>query len=134
MSIKVKNNRDGTYTVECAGESAVVGTPLVPFVPVPFPPISSSDGSVVAHIINRHGWEPRGTRVNDVDSLLREIRNRVATLRAGTGPDAESASQVLDFTLQGQHSIDIGHLREALEHDGQSLGLQCRIFLDDEHG
>jgi hypothetical protein len=125
MSIIVTNNPDGTYTVECGGETAVVGTPRGPII---FPPISSLGGGAVAYIINSPSKKSRGERVDNVNALIANLRN--SSLNATrTG----AAARPLEFSLIGQHSIDIGKIASAVATAADTDNMQVHIFVEPSH-
>jgi hypothetical protein len=120
MTINVTNNPDGTYTVVCGSEIALVGMPLPTL-----PPISPVGGRPVAHIINIADEPSRGTRVDDANEILEHLR--VASEAAQTaGPGATPA--LLEFSLPGYHTIDIGEICSTISKAGQG-NLSTRIFV-----
>lgn len=143
MTINVANNPDGTYTVVCGSEVAIVGMPrkmrraknkepsnrsthaLVHTSLFTLPPVSPSGGGVVAHIIDNGDKPSRGTRVKNTAEILKHLR--VASTAARTaGPDA--TPRLLEFSLPGYHSIDVGKIRSTVGKAGQG-NLGARIFV-----
>jgi hypothetical protein len=125
MSITVTNNPDGTYTVECNGEIAVVGQARGPII---FPSLSSSGGGVVAYISDLHGKRSRGKRVENVKEIIATLKTpsfRSARAKAGARP--------IEFSLHGQHSIDIGKIRSAIGAKGKTGQPKVRIFVRTPH-
>lgn len=128
MTITVKNNLDGTYTVNCGAESIMVGLPRTRRArAVNFPPLSSSDGGVVAHIINTVDPVARG-KVLDLDAMLADMRTTAAEHAKG-GLRRSARPPVLHYTLQGRHALDIGKIRLALGGPRGRSGLRARIFV-----
>jgi hypothetical protein len=122
MTIIVTNNADGTYTVECGGEKTSVGSPHGAG---RFPGLSHSGGNVSCHIIDLGGRYTRGQRVNDEDEIVRHV-NAYATRRGTIG----TTSRVLEFSLVGQHSIDVGKIHAAFERRQPNLTApEVRIFV-----
>lgn len=137
MTITVTNNLDGTFTVTCGIESAIIGMPRaaaprarnprasLPKGPFIFPPISSSGGGVVAHIIDIGDESPRGISVNDKNEILEHLRAAAAAESGHAG----ARPHVLEFSFPGQHSIDIGEIRSAIAEAGPGATLGARIFV-----
>ena len=108
MSITVTNNLDGTYTVSCGDERAIIGMPRAtttdvrmsastyPLGPFTFPPISSSDGGAVAHIIDIGDDGARGEPVTSTNDIV------AALYKAGFGGVhlGQDAPRVLEFLFE----------------------------------
>lgn len=129
MTITVNNNLDGTYTVKCGRESIIVGMPRagatkIDVLPNDFPPISASGGGAVAHIIDVRG--PRRGKELNFDQMLEDMRQEAAERSRAHG---RPGLKVLEYTLKGQHTLDVGKIHLALGGAAEQSAVEARIFV-----
>jgi hypothetical protein len=108
MSISVRNNADGSFTVSCGAETVIIGTAEMPKAPSPGKKLRGRRGGfvgglVVAGLVAGEKL-PRGTiSVHDPDALMAKLKSEVSAAGgAGKGKRKE-----VHFCLDGLHTLDV---------------------------
>ena len=121
MTITVTSNPDGTFTVTCGNESTIVGRPPPTS---SYPRLSSPPNGVATHIINVSGNSNRGKRVAGAQEIVFDLMHK-----AGGHSPTGITPPIFEYTLSGQHSIDVAEITKTL-HQNHGPDAGVRIFME----
>ena len=123
MSITVTANGNGTLTIQCGGESIIVGAPLPKKPDEPDIPVLWPSGGATANIIATGKAKTVTVEVASA-RLLREAIEEQYKKRGVT-----SDSTVFDFNVGGTDPLDIDNVNQVLKDLGHPewMGTQIRL-------
>jgi hypothetical protein len=129
MTIRVTNNPDGTFTVNCGTETVIVGTPAqapTQGAGLPgLPPLGPPGGFGTAQILDTP-HPPAGSRpAENAEKLMAMLRSERASLPRGN--KASMPPRVVDFTLHGPHTLDVGKLSELAAGEDPKLAVRIHM-------
>jgi hypothetical protein len=127
MTIFVSNNPDGTFTVRCGADEAVVGTPKDPG--TVFPPVSSAGGGVTAQIFDTSKPVPGAQPMASFHELLASLQTFLPEYSTA-GPSTDGKPWVLAYALRGAHEVDVSKLNELTRSFAREGAVQCHIYFD----
>jgi hypothetical protein len=111
MSISVRNNADGSFTVSCGAETVIIGTGEMPKAPSSGKKIRGRRGGfvggiVVAGVVAGEKL-PRGTiSVRDPDALMAKLKSEVSA----AGSAGRVKRKEVHFCLDGLHTLDVAQV------------------------
>jgi hypothetical protein len=111
MSISITNNPDGTFTVTCGTETVTIGAGHVPKMASPVIKPGRRGGKVVGGIVVA-GFAagaklPKGTiPVSSSKALMSKLKTELSSAKIARA--AGLPIKELHFSLEGQHTLDVG--------------------------
>lgn len=128
MTIRVTNNPDGTFTVNCGTEAVIVGTPA--HAPNQgagssgLPPLGPPGGFGTAQIFDTTHPPADARPAENAEKLMAMLRSERMSLPRGTAP---MPPKVVNFTLRGTHTLDVGKLTELAAGEDPKLAIRIHM-------
>ncbi len=133
MSLTVKDNHDGTFTVSCDGTSVTVGertkSPPEPPPAVRFREVTDLGGGVVAHIVP-------GPTASPVDALfLSHTDEIVASYYSAVENQGlrQTWGNVFKVGVRANDTIDLHEISERIKESQATSGLGLELYFTQEH-
>ena len=132
MTIRVTNNPDGTFTVNCGTETVILGTPAQ--VPTQgtgshgLPPLGPPGGFGTAQILDTTNPPADARPAENAEKLMAMLRSeRMSLPRSGKAP---TPPKVVHFQLRGTHTLDVGKLSELAGGEAPKLAVHIHMVRD----
>lgn len=131
MTIKVTNNPNGTFTVKCGTETAIVGTPAKALpggsAQPGLPPITGVGGVVSANIVDNTSPPFDAQPADSVDRLMAMLRSERTSLTRSGG----ESPKIVHFKMRGTHTLDVGEISELAESGTPELTVHIHMVRED---